>query len=122
MVGQKLPIFYDLFQRKIRNNVVYCFLVSLLPILITAFIPQLAVFSAILMVSRLETYGTAGTALSWVIVLAWVLPIQLAWYFIVKRRLEKYLSLLIDRKSINVDEAKDYIIEKFRKDKGKGPQ
>jgi uncharacterized membrane protein len=117
MVGQKPPIFSDFFQRKIRNNVVYYFIVSLLPILITAFVPLFAVFTAVLAASKLEAYGTAGTTLSWVMVLAWVIPIQLAWYFIVNRRLQKYLALLIDRKPINVDDAKEYIIEKFKKNK-----
>jgi len=117
MVGEKFPLFYDFFQKRIRNNVVYCFFVSILPSLIIIFIPQFALFSAILVATKFQDYGFIGTFLTWSVIALWMVPIQFICQRIVKKRIENYLSLLIDRKPLDMEEAREYIIEIFRNTK-----
>ncbi|MEM2145047.1 MAG: hypothetical protein QW279_06785 [Candidatus Jordarchaeaceae archaeon] len=44
----------------------------------------------------------------------WVAPIYFVYKHIAKKRIENYLSLLIDRKPLNMAEARNYIIELFK--------
>ena len=83
------------------------------------FIPQFAVFSAILLAPKLESYGVIGVILTWSVIFSWMAPVQLLWYYVVKKRIENYLSLLINCRPINMAEAREYIIETFRDAKAK---
>lgn len=121
MVGEKNPLFYNFFLRKLHNNSVYCFLVSISPFLIIVFIPQFAVFSAVLLAPMLESYGFIGTIIAWGAAALWIAPIQILWYRVVRKRMENYVALLVNRRTVDVEAARDFIIDLFKRAKTESP-